>query len=582
MQSIKHIFKQVFIVVVGIFTSLALFVGIGLLLLQPSKPKMTDKTVLHIALRGQVVEHASGILKQRFQGEQGQVINLMVLKDAIKHAQKDKNIRGIYLEASALRAGWASLEEIRNLLLSFKKSGKFIIAYGEQYTNKTYYLASLADEIVLHPVGLFSLKGLSQTVFFYKELLDKLKIEPQVFRVGKYKSAVEPFTRRDMSQASKDQSSSLLTTIHDLFLSEIAMARGLKKASLQTMVDTLSVVIPCDACHAKLVNQVGHFDDAEALIKKRLSLCKEAYINYVPFDEYASFKETRQTSKKQIAVLIAEGNIVDGTGALGTIGSKELASSLRDIRKDKSIKAVVLRINSPGGSALAADVLWKELILTKDQKPVVASMSDVAASGGYYLASACNRIFAHPTTITGSIGIFGLFFDVHTLLGDGLGITTDVVKTGRSADLFENLGRPLERHERAIIQKLIDKGYDTFLERVAEGRNIDKKVIEHLAAGRVWAGQPAKEKGLVDELGGLESAIQAAAELSTMEGEYIVSYWPKPKSLYGQIFNGLENLVRSEATLLTLQDSFSALKPMQELINMKGIQARLPYMMEIE
>jgi protease-4 len=331
------------------------------------------------------------------------------------------------------------------------------------------------------------------------------------------------------------------------------------------------------------VSHVGHFDDAEALIKTRLSLAKEADINYVSFDKYASFKTTPQFSKKQIAVLIAEGNIIDGTGAPGTIGSKDLATSLKAISKDKSIKAVVLRINSPGGSALATDVLWKELILTKARKPVVASMSDVAASGGYYLAAACNRILAHPTTITGSIGIFGLFFDVHALLNNRLGITTDVVKTGSSADLFENPGRPFSNHEKKVIQRVVDEGYNTFLERVAAGRNMDKKLVERVAAGRVWTGQLAQAKGLVDELGGLEAAIQSAAKLAAIEDdEYTVSYWPKPQTLSEQIFSGWKDHVENKTTLRMLQANFPALQPMQELINMTGIQARSPYTIEIE
>ncbi len=582
MQSIKLMFKQVFIVVAGIFTSVVLFLGMGLFLLQPSKPKITDKTVLHIALRGKVVEYIPDTLKQFFQGEQEKVIDLMALKDAIRHAQEDKNIRGIYLEVDALRVGWASLEEIRSALLSFQKTGKFIVAYGEHYTQKTYYLASLADDIVLHPESIFPLRGLSQTVFFYKALLDQLEVAPQVFRVGKYKSAVEPFIRQDMSQESKRQSGRLLSAIYGHFLDKIATARGLDKVSIQAIADSLSVIIPRDACQAKLVSQVGHFDDAEALIKTRLSLAQEASINYVPFDKYASFTKPPESSKKQIAVLVAEGTIVEGAGAPGTVGSKDLAASLRAIRKDKSIKAVVLRINSPGGSALAADVLWKELILTKAQKPVVASMSDVAASGGYYLAAACDRILAYPTTITGSIGIFGLFFDVHALLSNKLGITTDVVKMGGSADLFENPGRPLNGHEKAIIQKVVDKGYNTFLDRVADGRKIEKEIIVRVAGGRVWTGQKAQEKGLVDELGGLEAAVQAAAKLSGIADEFSVSYWPKSRTLSEQIASSWRSHIGNEATLRTLQKTFPTLKPLQELINMTGIQARLPYRVEIE
>lgn len=590
MQSVKRFFKQVFIVVGGIFISLLLFISLGfaffhLYRIKYSRPTITDNTVLYLELRGKVVERESNTFRQ------AKTIDLMALQDAMQRAQTDKNIEGIYLRAGALQAGWASLEAIRNALLSFQKAGKFIIAYGENYTQKAYYLACLADEIVLHPEGLFHFNGLSQVVLFYKVLLDKLGIVPQIFRVGQYKSAIEPFMRQDMSQASKYQSSQVLNAIYDYFLDTITVARGLKKASMKAMADALSVVLPYDAWREKLITQIGHFDDVEALIKTKLSVAQDAHINYVSIDKYASYYKTSKTSEKEIAVLMVEGEMVDGVGASGTIGSTDLALSLRTIREDDSIKAVVLRINSPGGSALAADVVWKELMLTKAQKPVVASMSDVAASGGYYLASACDYIFAHPTTITGSIGIFGLYFDVHALLKNKLGITTDTVKTGSSADLLQNSGRPLSSYEKQVIQKVVDKGYNTFLERVATGRQVDKATIECVASGRVWTGQQALKNGLVDALGNLDTAINEAVKLSTIQDQdkYTVSFWPKlkffwskPSTIVTQALDSLAVHSSDAKNWRALQANFPILKHSHELASMTGIQARLPYVFAIE
>ncbi|XWN35297.1 MAG: signal peptide peptidase SppA [Roseivirga sp.] len=581
----KRFLRQVLAVVIGNFVALVLLFGAGAWLLffqSGKKPLVDDPAVLQVNLHGKVVERASDALLEFLKINREEVVDLVALKKALQQAQEDPKVRGIYLEANDLKAGWAQLEEIREALLAFQQTGKFIVAYGENYSQKAYYVASLADDIVLHPAGMFPFRGLSQTAFFYKALLDKLEVAPQVFRVGKYKSAVEPFTRRDMSQASKHQGAVLLEVIYSHFLDKIATARALPQASLRTMADKLSAVIPQDACRAKLVSQVGHESDAAALIKAKLSLDEEATVNYVAYDKYAASKRAGQFSSNQIAVLLAEGAIVDGKGAPDTIGAKDLTKSLKALREDESIKAVVIRINSPGGSALASDVLWQEIVLTKAHKPVVASLSNVAASGGYYMAAACDRIFAHPTTITGSVGIFGLFFDAHALLSNKLGITTDAVKTNRSADLLTNPGRTLSDHEKEVIQKVIDKGYDTFLERVATGRNMPKEAVAQIAAGRVWPGQLAQQKGLVDELGGLEEAIQAAAKLAAIEDAFTVSYWPKATTLPEQILKDLKGAQEGTTAFAVLQTSFPDLKHIQELSTMTGIQARLPYSVEIE
>ena len=578
----KRFFSQVFVVVLGMLASLTLLVGLAIWLLQPGQPSLTSQTVLHLALKGRVIEQPRHTWGQLLQGDQETVIDLLALKTAIKQAQSDPQIQGIYLELGSLRAGWASLEEIRNALSAFQKAGKFIIAYGESYTQKTYYLASPADAILMPPASIFPWQGLHQTVFFYKALFDKLAIKPQIFRVGSYKSAVEPFMRQNMSPASRHQSTVLLKAVYDHFLQQVATTRTLKKSSLAALADNRVVMLPQDALQAKLITQIGYADDAENLIRTRLEVAPEAKINYITYGAYASLKKTPASSSQQVAVLVAEGTIVDGQGSPGTIGAQTLAADLRALRENDAVKAIVLRINSPGGSALASDILWKELRLTQAKKPVVASLSDVAASGGYYLAAACDRIIAQPTTITGSIGIFGLFFEIDALLKNKLGITTDVAKVGSSADLLSNPGRPLTMREKNMIQRIIDEGYATFLQRVATGRGLDVKAVAKIASGRVWTGKAAQAQQLVDDLGGLEDAIRAAGELAAIAQDYTVSYWPKPQSLYEQLLSKGRNSRGGLEELHVLQHTIPAWKSIQTLIHMKGIQARLPYDVEID
>lgn len=584
----KRFFRQVLSIALGIFASLVLTIGIIFLLVQlclrPGQLKLADKTVLHIPLRGTVVEQANAPLEGLF-SEEEEVIDLRYLKKAINYAQEEKNIKGIYLEAGTLRAGWASLEEIRSALDSFRQAGKFVVAYGESYTQKTYYLASLADEIILNPAGSFLWIGLSRTAYFYKSLLDSLGIAPQIFRVGQYKSAVEPFMRQDMSPHDKQQRSELYQEIYNHFLDQIAAARTIKKVALRKMAEKLAVILPSDACQANLISSVGYFDEAEALIKEKLVIDKEASIDYLPYKKYVYHKKHTSSQeplpKNKIAVLIAEGNIVDGKSSSYKIGSKDLTDHIRDLRANESVKAVVLRINSPGGSSLASEVLWKELMLLREKKPIVASMSDVAASGGYYLASACHCILAHATTITGSIGIWGLFFDVNALLSKW-GITTDVIKTSTSADVFNNPGRPWTDYEKAVIQSYVDKGYATFLDRVASGRGLPQKEIARVASGRVWSGKVAQKQKLVDRLGALEDAVCTAAQLADIEKDYVVSYFPESKTLVQRIFKNWKSEVINFFTLRSLRTYFPDYKHVQELIDMTGIQARLPYEIEID
>jgi protease-4 len=588
----KRFFKKILVIALG--TMLGGLITIGLITslivviqkhtFKPTPVKLTEKTVLRIVLHGQLVEEVHQPLLQIWDKDKPHEIDIITIKNAIRAAQTDECVAGIYLEVGELLAGWATLSEIRSALQAFKATGKFIVVYGESYNSKSYYLASLADEIILHPSGNFIFTGLKLTLLFYKQLLDKLNISPQVFKVGRYKSAVEPFTNCSMSEASKEQSTILLGNIYDHFIQALAIDRNLDPLCLKNMANTLAVTQPQEAYKAGLVTQLGYFNDIESLLTAKLQLASATKINYMDFDVYYKSKQVHvKLHRNKIAVVVAAGTIVDKEIGPNYVTSGTFVKILRELREDSNVKAIVLRINSPGGSALASDTIWKELMLTRACKPVVASMSDVAASGGYYLAAGCNYILAHPTTITGSIGIFGLYFDVHALLKNKLGIVGDVVKTSSSADIFSPV-RPFSEHEKNIIQQHIENGYDNFLDKVAIGRQMKKMNVVPLAEGRVWPGTLAKEHGLVDQLGGLEDAIEKAAVLADLQQSYQVEYWPKSKSIWFKELllrwcnNQYVDLLPSHLTYTY----YIVLNHIRELSSRYGIQASLPYTIEIE
>lgn len=589
----KRFFKKILVIALGTMLGgiitmgliIGLIVGIQKHTFKPTSPtKLNEKTILRIVLHGRLVEEMHQPLLQIWDKDKPNEIDIVTIKNAIRTAQTDNYIAGIYLEVGELLAGWATLAEIRDALQAFKATGKFIVAYGENYNSKSYYLASLADEIVLHPAGNFIFTGLKLTVLFYKELLDKLSISPQVFKVGRYKSAVEPFTNCGMSEASKEQSRILLNNIYDHLIQTLATDRNLDPSNLKNMANTLAVTQPQEAYKAGLVTQLGYFSDIETLLTDKLKLASPTKINYIDFDTYYKNKQAHiKKYKNRIAVLVAAGTIVDKEIGPNYITSSTFVKMLRELREDPNVKAIVLRINSPGGSALASDTIWKELMLTRAYKPVVASMSDIAASGGYYLAAGCNYILAHPTTITGSIGIFGLYFDVHALLKNKLGIVGDVVKTSPSADVFSPV-RPFSEHEKNVIQQHIESGYTNFLDRITVGRQMKKVDVARLAEGRVWPGSLAKEHGLVDQLGGLEDAIEKAAMLADLQQPYQIEYWPKSKSIwFKELFirwcnNQNVDLLPSHLT----KTYYAMLNHIQELASRRGVQASLPYTLEIE
>ncbi|MEO1219104.1 MAG: signal peptide peptidase SppA [Bacteroidota bacterium] len=577
----KKFFRQVLVTALSMLLTFAaisaLLTGILLFTVKSSPAKLTKPTVLHIKLAGNLVEYVHSPRP----GDQD-FIDLVTLKKAIRDAQEDRHIRGIYLEVGyQLSAGWSSLAEIRETLAAFKETGKFITAYGQAYMQQTYYLTSLADEIVMHPAGHFVFNGLSLQVLFYKGLLDKLEITPQIFRAGPYKSAVEPFTSHTMSPANKRQYQVMLNTVYNHLIDAIAAARCVSPRSLRKISHKWPIMSAEEAHRAQLITHIAYAEGVETLLRNKLSLDEDASISYIRFSKYAKIKRPHpKPSTPQIAVLVAAGPLTDDTTVPLRIGSKSFVKNLNSLKQDPDVKAIVIRINSPGGSALIADTLWEALMRTRDCKPLVASMADVAASGGYYLASACHHIVAHAVTLTGSIGVFGLYFSSHALLKNKLGITLDGVKTAPSADLFSGY-RALNTYEAGLIQRSVDSTYRTFLERVATGRSKPIEAIAAVAGGRVWPGVLAQAHGLVDQLGGLEEAIAQAASLAGITDTYTVSYWPKPETWLGELWDVWS------ATILyqMLCRRVSALHPyagtLHELSAMRGIQARLPYSLEI-
>ncbi|GAA4430149.1 signal peptide peptidase SppA [Pontibacter saemangeumensis] len=505
------------------------------------------------------------------------------IKAAIRRAKTDDNIEGIFLNMTFVDAGMAKLEEIRNELIEFKKSGKFVVSYTDLATEKAYYVASVSDKIYLNPMGTVEFNGMSSEMYFFKRLLDKLDIEAQIFKVGTYKSAVEPFFLEKASDANREQLNSFLNSINNYQLEQIAKSRGVEMAELKNVQDNLLVRDPEDARKYKLITDIGYFDQAISFMKEKTGIEDEDKIELVQLDKYKKVKDNIKvsTSKNRIAVIYAEGDIVDGEGDEGNIGSRRFADALRNARLDENVKAVVLRISSPGGSALASDVIWREVQLTKEKKPVIASMSDVAASGGYYIAMGCDTIVAHPNTITGSIGVFGVIPNMQGFLNDKMGITVDHVNTGKFSDT-PTITRPMTAQEQEIVQTQIDQIYETFTSKAAKGRNMTQDKLKEYASGRVWSGIEAKQRNLVDVYGGLEEAIAIAAKKANVEDDYRLKPLPARKSFFDEIFSSFGAQAKEQSIKLELGELYPYYKLYKKVSNLHGIQARMPYDLSVE
>ena len=590
-QFLKYTLATLMGLFLFLIISILMIVGIGAAMSGgESEFEVKENSILKLDLNRPIVENASTEDDNPFATipnpffESTEKIGLIQILSALERARIDNNVKGIYLDVSFPMAGYAKLTEIRNALEKFKRSGKFIYAYANSYSEKAYYIASVADEAYLNPSGLLDFNGISVQYMFYKKAFDKLEIEPLVFRVGQYKSAVEPFIRENMSPENKMQTQSFISSINREVFSKISVSKKISANKLNQIADSLLAMNPVKAEKLGMI-KLGYWDQFESLLKSAVKIKEKSDLTYVKLADYLKAKNPIKAVEgtDKIGVLVAEGEIVGSKGGDDNIGSDDFIKELRKLRDNKSVKAIVLRIDSPGGSSLASDVMWREIELAKKVKPIVASMSDYAASGGYYMAMGTNTIVAQPTTVTGSIGIFAQWLNIDRFLSNKIGITQDYVNTHANSNFMNSLGE-LTEFQKSVIQNMVNQGYETFTSKAASGRKMSIEKLKSLAGGRVWTGIQAKEIGLVDELGGLDVAIEIAAKKGKLKpGAYKVVVYPKAKSF-------LDQLISSAMSESSMAEKFAAknlpwAKSILELERWKkreGYLALMPYLMEFE
>jgi len=532
-----------------------------------------NNSVLQLNLNQSVAERVIETPFDKFNTYNAQ-IGLNDILACIKNAATDPKIKGIYLNSATVGASPASVKEIHDALVEFKKYGKFIYAYSDVLAQNGYYLASVADKIILNPAGSLDFKGYAFQVMFYKGLIDKLDVDVQILRHGQFKSAVEPYMLDKMSEANREQLTVLSNSLWKVFVDDISAARKIPADSLNAIAENLLCATPEDALRLKMVDQLGYPGDMEKLLKSKLNVGEDDDINFVSISKYKKSIIENTKAAAKIAVVYAVGEISDGKGDNSRgIYSESFIKEFKKAYKDNDVKAIVLRINSPGGSALASENIWREIENAKKAgKIVVTSMGDYAASGGYYIACNSNYIIAQPNTLTGSIGVFGMIPSFQNLLKNKLGITVDVVKTNQHADYGTGL-RPLDGTEMATIQNSIEQIYSTFTKRVADGRKMTVAQVDSIGQGRVWAGVDALNLGLVDKLGNIDDAIAKAAELAKISN-YSIVYYPKQKDWFTLLFSNDDEL---EAALKTkLGSLYFTYEGIDHVLNQKGIQARIP------
>lgn len=589
----REFFKYVFATVLGVVISFFLIILVSVLIIVGFVSSIeTDKTVpvsknsvLFMNLDQAIVERSPDDTFANFPlvgGNGEKSIGFNDLIKALESAKTDDDIKCIYINVSSPNAGYATMTEVRNALLDFRKSGKKIIAYSEVYTQGAYYLASAADKVYLNPEGALEFKGLSSKVMFFKGALDKLGIEAQIIRVGNYKSAVEPFFTHKMSDKNREQVTAYLGGLYQTFLQGVSGTRKVSVAELHAIADDYKIQKPQDAVDMKLVDGLRYKDQVLEELKALSGKKSKNNLSSITINDYAKnvANDKGETSKDKIAVIYANGDIMGGEGSDTQIGSERISRTIRKARLDSTIKGIVLRVNSPGGSALASDVIWREIVLTKKVKPVIASFGDVAASGGYYIGCAADSIFVQPNTITGSIGVFGVIPNLQKLYNEKLGLTFDGVKTGKYADIMST-DRPLTAGERLIIQTDVNRVYDGFITRVADGRKKSKAYIDSIAGGRVWVGTDAIRIGLADRTGSFNDAIVAAAKKGKVKNYKVVEY-PEILDPLQSFIDNSSDKIRMHYAKQELGAHFYLYEQIKSTITKSGVQMRVPFEIKVQ
>ena len=562
--------------------SLILLVVLFLILVAILIPKaeqviiVKDNSVLKIEFNDQILDRTSGnpfdaINIMDFSQEES--VEFKDILDNIEKAKNDDKIKGIYLNFSSVNAGFSQIEEIRNKLLEFKENGKFIYSYADSYNQAAYYLASVSDKIVLNPEGIIELNGLSIGVMFYKGLMDKLGIEAQIIRHGKFKGAVEPFMYNQMSNENREQLEKFVNSLSDYMIGGIATAReGISSEEIHIMINNMDLSSSIKCLDRKIIDEILYEDEI-------LSQLADLAENEITLTDYMKGDNPKtSTSNNKIAIIYATGAINTGKGSYNTIGSETTVGAIREASEDENVKAIVLRVNSPGGSALASEIIWREINLAKQKKKIVVSMGDYAASGGYYIACNADRIFANNSTLTGSIGVFGIVPNTKKFLNEKLGIYIETVNTHKHSDIGMGYRR-LSDEEVSVIQNSVEDIYETFITHVSEGRGITKQQVDEIGQGRIWSGVDALSIGLIDELGGLEAAIVSAAELAELE-DYRIITLPKKTDMLEEFiksFSAKQNIVLPEF----LGISEKTMNQLEFLNSKDKIQARIPFIMEV-